>query len=822
MVKHRRISVNSLAEFAFETYDLDKNGKISKDEIRKMLIDACKDFDIKPFEEDTFEIICAKIDIDGNGTFEIDEIKLILKPMLEVKQEIKEVKKENRKVNSNRRALLSELKQKYKGGFIQDLAKLFQQVEKGFNDKNYLRNNDNQLNALDPSQNNSEITDSVVSQTSIKQREKQTKMKKKIEDQKLDGKKEEGRINMIEDDLDLQRQLNQCSQATLPQVGVLSRHHEKYEEVAIDYYGDITKELFVQTFEKNKPGISDEDKEKVYETSNLICLRKEDPAVAKFKDLFPQDKSDDFPENRDVFERADDGAIHYDDNTEVVSPDDSIEKKSAQKTMDYEDTNSIIKNNPEQYSELPRIKIINNANLDTYGSIVSDSDNSNSMDYNANPYKKINEELMQKLQKNLHKIDKDGSVNLKSYFSDESNIVSILDNYFNGDKKKASLSEQEMAEFPRLKSHQEELKKDLVRMISKIEIYNKMINQSYNDRLRNLQKKKYMRVNNSMEDLIDPSNYDRYSLVNPQKRCPSATKNVAPIKKKLDFNRLNEVTLKDLTSDGVKNGYSYIIFDTFNSSSYYFNDFEDAKKILRDIRDKHLSERRNAKDSGSRNHESARVPTERSLNSQKMIKNSNYEIPGSAKKKGDIYKRNQSPEKYTENRLDSNYVQNQRSNSQDMMSINLYNDEFEVGNNGQVLDIQRIKTQGSDVSNNYRIQSNSMSPYKKLNRNEAVFNDSINPNLNKKNRFASLSYNDVEAQNRYKQVSIKQMNIFYTPNQRANSGLRRTGWLPRPAIRSKLTLASPYYPKAGEKNRENFDRGTQMKRQNENILNTIP
>ena len=93
-----------------------------------------------------------------------------------------------------------------------------------------------------------------------------------------------------------------------------------------------------------------------------------------------------------------------------------------------------------------------------------------------------------------------------------------------------------------------------------------------------------------------------------------------------------------------------------------------------------------------------------------------------------------------------------------MMSINLYNDEFEVGNNGQVLDIQRIKTQGSDVSNNYRIQSNSMSPYKKLNRNEAVFNDSINPNLNKKNRFASLSYNDVEAQNRYKQVSIKQMN----------------------------------------------------------------
>jgi hypothetical protein len=120
----KKLDINVIAADAFARYDNDNSGSISKNECRKMLNDACMDFDIKIISDEQFDIICAKIDVNGDGEFDIDELKLILKPLLLQANEVKQANKDDKKFFAQRRQLFLDLKEKYNGLYIKDLAKI--------------------------------------------------------------------------------------------------------------------------------------------------------------------------------------------------------------------------------------------------------------------------------------------------------------------------------------------------------------------------------------------------------------------------------------------------------------------------------------------------------------------------------------------------------------------------------------------------------------------------------------------------------------------------------------------------------------------------
>lgn len=71
--------IQQVVEEAFKQYDTDGSGFLERDEIRKLLNDACAAFGAQPIEDDQLDQVIAGIDENHDGKFSQDEMCQILK-----------------------------------------------------------------------------------------------------------------------------------------------------------------------------------------------------------------------------------------------------------------------------------------------------------------------------------------------------------------------------------------------------------------------------------------------------------------------------------------------------------------------------------------------------------------------------------------------------------------------------------------------------------------------------------------------------------------------------------------------------------------------
>jgi len=72
---------------AFEAYDANGSGYLEKEEIRRMLDDACKELGTPMISDAHVEKIIDVIDVNKDGKLSIDEVSASIQPILEKQME---------------------------------------------------------------------------------------------------------------------------------------------------------------------------------------------------------------------------------------------------------------------------------------------------------------------------------------------------------------------------------------------------------------------------------------------------------------------------------------------------------------------------------------------------------------------------------------------------------------------------------------------------------------------------------------------------------------------------------------------------------------
>ena len=75
--------IKEIIKRAFVAYDANNTGYLEKDEIRKLLDDACKELGTPIISDSHMEKIIDVIDVNKDGKFSIDELSSSIFPILE-------------------------------------------------------------------------------------------------------------------------------------------------------------------------------------------------------------------------------------------------------------------------------------------------------------------------------------------------------------------------------------------------------------------------------------------------------------------------------------------------------------------------------------------------------------------------------------------------------------------------------------------------------------------------------------------------------------------------------------------------------------------
>lgn len=74
--------IEDIVRKAFEIYDTDKSGYLERDEIKKLLDDACGELGADEITDDQLEQVIKTVDENGDGKFSFDELNKIIGPIL--------------------------------------------------------------------------------------------------------------------------------------------------------------------------------------------------------------------------------------------------------------------------------------------------------------------------------------------------------------------------------------------------------------------------------------------------------------------------------------------------------------------------------------------------------------------------------------------------------------------------------------------------------------------------------------------------------------------------------------------------------------------
>ena len=74
--------IEEIVRKAFEIYDTDKSGFLERDEIKKLLDDACGELGADEITEEQLDAVIQTVDANNDGKFSFDELNQIIGPIL--------------------------------------------------------------------------------------------------------------------------------------------------------------------------------------------------------------------------------------------------------------------------------------------------------------------------------------------------------------------------------------------------------------------------------------------------------------------------------------------------------------------------------------------------------------------------------------------------------------------------------------------------------------------------------------------------------------------------------------------------------------------
>ena len=75
--------LKTIVEKAFKLYDADESGFLEREEIKKLLNDACGELGAPPITDAQLDEVIKTVDDNGDGKFSFDELFKVIGPILE-------------------------------------------------------------------------------------------------------------------------------------------------------------------------------------------------------------------------------------------------------------------------------------------------------------------------------------------------------------------------------------------------------------------------------------------------------------------------------------------------------------------------------------------------------------------------------------------------------------------------------------------------------------------------------------------------------------------------------------------------------------------
>ena len=74
--------IGEIVKKAFEIYDVDKSGTLERDEVKKLLNDACGELGADAITDDQLDAVISTVDDNNDGKISYDELFQIIAPIL--------------------------------------------------------------------------------------------------------------------------------------------------------------------------------------------------------------------------------------------------------------------------------------------------------------------------------------------------------------------------------------------------------------------------------------------------------------------------------------------------------------------------------------------------------------------------------------------------------------------------------------------------------------------------------------------------------------------------------------------------------------------
>ena len=82
MSNEEELKLRDIVQKAFDLYDADKSGFLEKDEIKKLLNDACGELGAPPITDQQLDEVIKTVDDNGDGKFSFEELYTVIGPIL--------------------------------------------------------------------------------------------------------------------------------------------------------------------------------------------------------------------------------------------------------------------------------------------------------------------------------------------------------------------------------------------------------------------------------------------------------------------------------------------------------------------------------------------------------------------------------------------------------------------------------------------------------------------------------------------------------------------------------------------------------------------
>ena len=82
MSNEEELKLRDIVQKAFDLYDADKSGFLEKDEIKKLLNDACSELGAPPITDQQLDEVIKTVDDNGDGKFSFEELYTVIGPIL--------------------------------------------------------------------------------------------------------------------------------------------------------------------------------------------------------------------------------------------------------------------------------------------------------------------------------------------------------------------------------------------------------------------------------------------------------------------------------------------------------------------------------------------------------------------------------------------------------------------------------------------------------------------------------------------------------------------------------------------------------------------